>query len=288
MKSKQWSAYGLKWNPFSPDVPIEALLVTPRIEQFCWRVENQVRDGGFALVTGDPGLGKSATMRVLAERLSRPRDMTIGRMPHPGLRMGDFYREMGDLFGVSLTASNRWGGFKMLREKWLASIEATLMRPVLLIDEAQEMLSVVLSELRLLSSTDFDSRSILTVVLAGDARLPEKFRAPDLLPIGSRIRARVTHEYATHDELLACVTHRLAQAGNPSLMTKELIETLCEHAAGNYRTLFNMASDLLDVAMQREINRLDEKLFLDVYSPPVARKPPPSPTPTTTKPTARR
>ena len=71
-------------------------------------------------------------------------------------------------------------------------------------------------------------------------------------------------------------------------MTKELVETLCEHAAGNYRTLFNMASDLLDAAMQREIKRLDEKLFLDVFSQPVAHKPPPSPTPTTTKSMARR
>ena len=287
MKSKQWSAYGLKWNPFSPDVPIEALLVTPRIEQFCWRVENQVRDGGFALVTGDPGLGKSVTMRVIEDRLSRPREITIGKMSHPGLRIGDFYREMGDLYGVSLTASNRWGGFKMLREKWLANIEATLMRPVLLIDEAQEMLSVVLSELRLLSSTDFDSRSILTVVLAGDARLPETFRDPELLPLGSRIRARVTHEYATRDELLACLTHRLAQAGSPSLMTKELMETLCEHAGGNYRTLFNLAGELLDVAMHREIKRLDEKLFLEVFAPPAARKPPP-PAPPPTKPMARR
>jgi type II secretory pathway predicted ATPase ExeA len=280
MKSKQWSPYGLKWNPFSSDVPIEALWVTPRIERFCWRVENQVRDGGFALVTGDPGLGKSVTMRLLAERLSRPREITVGTMPHPGLRIGDFYRELGDLFNVSLTASNRWGGFKMLREKWLAHIEATLMRPVLLIDEAQEMLTVVLAELRLLSSTDFDSRSILTVVLAGDARLPEKFRDPELLPFGSRIRVRATHEYATRDELLACLTHRLEQAGNPSLMAKELMETLCEHAGGNYRTLFNLAGELLDVAMQREVKRLDEKLFLEVFSPPVTKKPSRTATPT--------
>ena len=38
MNKKMLALYGLKWNPFAPDVPVEALHVTPRIESFCWRV----------------------------------------------------------------------------------------------------------------------------------------------------------------------------------------------------------------------------------------------------------
>ena len=53
-RKKLLSLCGLKWNPFTPDVPTEALLATPRIESFCRRVENMIHDGGFALVTGDP------------------------------------------------------------------------------------------------------------------------------------------------------------------------------------------------------------------------------------------
>jgi len=267
MKNKQWSSLGMKWNPFSNDVPSEALWVSARTENFCWRVEQQIRDGGFALVTGDPGLGKSVSMRVLAGRLQRLRDVTVAIMPHPRLRVGDFYREMGDLFGVQLTASNRWGGFKTLREKWLAHIEATHVRPVLLIDEAQEMYNEVLLELRLLSSSDFDARAVLTVVFAGDGRLPERFRDPELLPLGSRMRVRLLHEYASREELLACLGHRLAQSGNSTLMTKELMDTLVDHAAGNFRTLFTMSAELLDAALQRDVRRLDEKLFLEVYTP---------------------
>ena len=201
MSARAWSALGLKYNPFSPDVPVEALWVSPKTEHFCWRVNNQVREGGFALVTGDVGTGKSVTLRVLAERLGGLRDVTVGTLTHPRTHVADFYRELGEIFGTTCTASNRWGGFKALREKWHAHIEATLMRPVLLIDEAQEMYPEVLSELRVLTSTCFDSRAILTVVLAGDTRLPEMFRREELVPLGSRMRVRMTHEYATREEL---------------------------------------------------------------------------------------
>lgn len=60
---------------------------------------------------------------------------------------------MGDLFGIELKPHNRWGGFKAPRERWLSHLEGMLLRPELLIDEAQEMQGAVLSELRLLSRT---------------------------------------------------------------------------------------------------------------------------------------
>ncbi len=266
MNKKLLALYGLKWNPFSPELPTEALYVTPKIENYCWRIEQAlIREGGFASVTGDPGTGKSVVLRLLAERLGQLRDISVGAIAHPSSNLADFYREMGDLFGVELKPHNRWGGFKALRERWLAHLEGTLLRPVLLIDEAQEMHPAVLSELRLLSSMQFDSKTLLTVVFAGDARLNNKLRRDELLPLGSRIRTRLLMEYADRNELMACLKHLLATAGNASLMTPELMQTLCDHAIGNYRVLTGLAAELLASAAQQEITQLDEKLYLQVF-----------------------
>ena len=269
MNHKLLALYGLKFNPFSPELPTKAIFVPPKVENFCWRIEHaQVREGGFAMVHGDPGTGKSVVLRLLAQRLSNVPDITVGAINHPQSNLADFYRELGDIFGVGLRPSNRWAGFKALRERWLSHLESSRIRAVLLIDEAQEMTPQALSELRLLSSARFDSQPLLCIVLAGDARLIEKLRHDDLVPLGSRIRTRLTTEFASRQELLACLEHLLADAGNASLMTPQLRHTLCDHAAGNYRILTTMAAELLAVGAQRELAQLDEKLYLDVFAQP--------------------
>jgi len=166
-----------------------------------------------------------------------------------------------------LRPHNRWGGFKALREVWFAHLETTRRRAVLLVDEAQEMSPAVLCELRLLASARFDSQPLLCVVLAGDARLIEKLRREELIPLGSRIRTRLATEHAPREELLACLNHLLSGAGNAGLMTPALCHTLCDHAAGNYRILTTLAAELLAAAAQRELPQLDEKLYLEVFAP---------------------
>ena len=274
MNQKLLALYGLKWNPFSPELPTAALYVPARVENFCWRIEHaQIGEGGFAMIHGDPGSGKSVTLRLLAERFARANDLTVGVVHHPQSNIADFYREMGDIFGVALRPHNRWGGFKILREAWLTHVQSTRRRAVLLIDEAQEMRPAVLCELRLLASARFDSQSLLCVVLAGDARLIEKLRREELIPLGSRIRTRLATEHASREELMACLEHLLSGAGNSSLMTLPLRQTLCDHAAGNYRILSTLAAELLAVAAQRELPVLDEKLYLEIFAQPTSPGP---------------
>jgi type II secretory pathway predicted ATPase ExeA len=235
------------------------------VEHFCWRIENQLDEGGFALVSGAPGAGKSAALRIVAERLGNLGDVQVGVLTRPHASVADFYRELGDLFGVTLTPSNRWWGAKALRQKWIAHIESSLYRPVLLIDEAQAMVPTALNELRLLASAELDSRSILTVVLAGDERLSKKLQTDELLPMASRIRCRLRCGPAEAQTLKECLVNHLQKAGNPRLVAKPVINALCEHAAGNYRVLMNMANDLLAAGLQREADQIDEKLFFEVF-----------------------
>jgi type II secretory pathway predicted ATPase ExeA len=267
MKDKKLgSLYGLKWNPFLPHLPVDALWPCPGMDHFFFRMKNLVMTGGFALICGEPGVGKSKALHLLAHRLTSLSDVVVGVMERPQSSLGDFYREMGDLFGVNLTPANRYGGFKALRDRWRDHINSTLFRPVLLIDEAQEMFTVCLNELRLLSSANFDSQCLLTNVVCGDMRLPDRFRSSALVSLGSRIRLRLIIEPYEAAVLLEFLDHCLSQSGAPHLMSRSLMETLVSHSAGNLRVLTTMSAELLEMAAEKEIPQIDEKLFLEVFS----------------------
>ncbi len=257
--------YGLKFNPFLPGVPVEDLWLPPGAESFLFRVETLVMEGGFGLLTGEPGMGKSKLLQALAVRLGKVDGVIVGVAERPTSSLGDFYRELGHLFGVHLAPANRYGAFSALRQRWRAHFATSLFRPVLLLDEAQDALASTLNELRLLGSEQFDSAHLLTVVLVGDARLPDRFRSPDLLPLGTRIRTRLVLQTLAREDLAAFLDHLLDRAGNPGLLTAPLKATLVEHAAGNPRVLCTLGGELLDTALRRGRPILDEALFLDLF-----------------------
>ena len=125
------------------------------------------------------------------------------------------------------------------------------MRPVLLIDEAQELLVSVFSELCLL----------------------EKLRHPSVQPLASRIRQRLVMPPVKPGDLAGLLDHLIEQPGNPTLITAGLKDTLYAHAGGgNPRTLTVMAAVLLAAASEHDSEVLDEKLFLKTWGEPTQRR----------------
>jgi type II secretory pathway predicted ATPase ExeA len=76
---------------------------------------------------------------------------------------------------------------------------------------------------------------------------------------------RLTLDPLDSTELRAVLTQLVSEAGNPRLMTDELAEALCEHAQGNLRALMNMAAELLEAGVRKDAEKLDEKLFFELY-----------------------
>ena len=245
------SLWGLKWNPFSPELPSEALLVTAgsrtspggssngpggRLRVDLGRVGHR-QVGGAADSRRTPGGASRRGGRRTRKAAVPPRRL----LPRVGRRLLGEARpleSLGRIQGPARALAGPPDGHSRIK-------------PVLLIDEAQEMSPEVLSELRILSSADFDARSLLTVVLSGDGRLLERLRHPDLVPLASRIRTRLHTEAASREELSELLSHALAKAGNAALMTTELMDTLVDHAAGNYRLLMTLGGELLAYGMAR-------------------------------------
>ena len=108
---KLLALWGLKWNPFTPEVPHDALWVMPKIDSFAWRVEQLVQEGGFALISGESGTGKSVALRIVARRLSAVRDVLVGVLERPQSKSAGLLSGAGRHLLVQLRPSNRWAAF---------------------------------------------------------------------------------------------------------------------------------------------------------------------------------
>jgi type II secretory pathway predicted ATPase ExeA len=273
IQPQQFKAFlGLKWNPFLPDAPLLSLSSDTHMQQFLWRAEQLVLDGGYALITGEPGSGKSVALRLLHGHLSCIPELCVRILTRPQSHLRDFYRELAGLFGLEIKASNRYAGFQKLREQWLHQIQGCLFRPVLLIDEAQEVPEEVLSEIRILASSELDARCILAVVFAGDKRFLSKLQSPALLPLESRIRVRMHMDGRNPEQLSQMLTKALTEAGNPELMTAGVAKALVDQSLGNPRAMMIAANELMSQAIYREKQIIDENLYFEVFRGAQKRK----------------
>ena len=99
---KRLARFGLSFHPFATALPPGACQITTEMAHVLGRCDHLVTSGGFALIVGDAGTGKSTLLRCLQARLGEHTDLVTGVLTRPQASVADFYRELGSLFGVCL------------------------------------------------------------------------------------------------------------------------------------------------------------------------------------------
>lgn len=264
--SKLKALFGAQFNPFTSDIPVDKCYISSEVQSFINRIEEIASSGGYAMLTGASGIGKSTTLRSIAHKLEESSKLVPAIICRPQSGLRDFYRELGTIFRVDLKTANCYGSFNDVRGKWQKIIRDTCFRPVLIIDEAQSAREEVLSELRLLGSVELDSQCLTAVILAGDERLSAKLQSPELLPLASRMREKLVLRPYPQNELEKMLGHVLQQAGCSQMLSSGVLALLSEHSCGNPRTMMNRAEQLLSAALREEISVIDEKTYHRVFS----------------------
>lgn len=261
-QTKMLQFFSLRYNPFRPDVPASDLVLSQESKNFITRIEDLVLDGGFACITGEPGLGKSTLLRQIHEHMSKIPDINITELARPQSTIIDIYRELANGYGFEVNGFNRFTSFKKLRQNWKKHISTTDFRPIVLIDEAQHLSVSVLDELRIICSESYDSKRLITVVFAGDGRFLEKLGREELRPLASRISVKRSFYPLSPQELVSQVTDLIMRAGNPSLFETCVLESVANAAAGNIRAMVHSLASLLLAAYRSEAPVVNQSIFL--------------------------
>ncbi|MBI5675189.1 MAG: AAA family ATPase [Nitrospirae bacterium] len=237
--------FGLKETPFSiaPD-PRYLYMSEQHREALAHLIYGFNSDGGFVLLTGEVGTGKTTVCRCLLEQI--PNDSSIAFIINPRLSVDELLATICDEFGIKYPERNiSTKVFVDLLNAYLLDAHAKGRKAVLIIDEAQNLSANVLEELRLLTNLETNQRKLLQIILLGQPELRKKLSKPELRQLSQRIIARYHLGPLSRKDVSAYVTHRLAIAGMsneifpPSTIRKiyslsggvpRLINVLCDRA----------------------------------------------------------
>ncbi|MEE4659452.1 MAG: AAA family ATPase [Halieaceae bacterium] len=207
--------FGLKEEPFSIAVNPRYLFMSARHRDALAHLLYGVgAGGGFVLLTGEVGTGKTTINRCLLEQL--PADTDIAIILNPALNAEELLATACDEFGISYDADT--ATLKSLTDtlhRFLLDNHQKGRNTVLLIDEAQHLQFDVLEQIRLLTNLETNTRKLLQIILVGQPELAEMLARPELRQLSQRITARYELTPLSLQETHAYIRHRLQVAGLP-------------------------------------------------------------------------
>ncbi|MFC3914732.1 ExeA family protein [Pseudaeromonas sharmana] len=254
--------FGLTESPFSISPNPKYLYMSERHTEALTHLNYGLREGGgFVLLTGEVGTGKTTVSRSLRQQLPENTDLAL--VLNPTLTERELLAATCDEFGVSYPAQ---AGLKELGDAlraYLIANHASGRRSLLLIDEAQHLSAEVLEQLRLLTNLETDDAKLLQVVLIGQPELQALLRQPLLRQLAQRITARYHLLPLSREDVDAYVRFRLQVAGCVQpIFTAAAIRALHRLSGGIPRLINLIAERALLGAFAANAHRIDDKLVV--------------------------
>jgi len=249
---------------FGKDVGEEELFSYPRFEELRAMLRVAVAQRALSLVTGKAGIGKTTAIRSFTSELSGSRYQII--------YFGQDQDGIGLLkrFAMMLGLKPRY-----LRHQVAMQISQALSdnasqggREVLaIVDEAHLLDVCTLEDIRLLSNSNFDTSSPLSIILVGQQQLRVHLKDPRLEALNQRLTYRFFLEGFTFEETAAYIKHRVeAAGGSPDVFTDDAIHRIFDASEGVPREINNLCSLALLKAQTSEADQVDGKLVKQLVS----------------------
>ena len=225
--------FGFKESPFSiaPD-PRYLFMTDQHRDALAHLVYGLNSEGGCILLTGEVGTGKTTVCRCLLEQI--PEQANIALVFNPKVTATELLETVCDELHIDYPASGNTVKTYIDRiNDYLLQANAAGQKTVLIIDEAQNMDSTVLEQLRLLTNLETNQRKLLQIIILGQPELLEILSRDNMRQLAQRITARFHLKPLSRNELKAYISHRLAVAGsNVQLFDEKAVRRLYQLSHG--------------------------------------------------------
>ena len=237
------SYFGLAEAPFSIAPDPRYLYMSQRHQEALAHLLYGVNGGGgFVLLTGEVGAGKTTVCRCLLEQV--PDACDVAYIFNPKLTVAELLSTICAEFGITCPPGNT--SVKVYVDcinAYLLDAHARGRHTVLIIDEAQNLSADVLEQLRLLTNLETNQRKLLQIILLGQPELAEMLARPELRQLAQRVIARYHLGPLDRQELAAYVQHRLGVSGTQRQLFPAALMGQLYRLSGGVPRIINVLCD---------------------------------------------
>ena len=251
--------FGLRHAPLgkdSPDLWDDGLLA-PLQERFAWLLQSP----GIGLLTGEPGVGKTAALRQLTQPLNPHRFQVIYQAETDFGRV-DIYRGLARALGLqpSYRRAQLW---RDIKERIHELAERKQITPIWILDEAQNLPPDFFRDFPAFLNFAFDSRDLITVWLVGHSSLAHTLERAPYTALASRLQARVHLKPILERERFSqLLQHALKSAGcQHTLLADSGMELLRQASKGLPRQAGRLLRTAMRLAVPKGLNHLPDELL---------------------------
>ena len=254
--------FGFTTLPFTRELDIEKRWRSPLFDEPLSHLIQTVEQRQSAVLMAPSGTGKTVLLRTLCTTLPEAR-YRLHDVKVTSLSCRDMCREIA--VAVSLEPVGTYPTLmRRLQQHFRTQSQDDGMRPVLMIDEAQDMRLEVLATLRLLTNFDLDSRLLLSVLLVGDSRLRPMLERHELEPVRRRMAHCASLRLLTRAETCEYIGHRLTIAGSTQTPFEELaLDAVYEITRGNLRAVDHLCLKTLELAARKGLDTIGPMLVAE-------------------------
>ncbi|WP_039948308.1 ExeA family protein [Vibrio ichthyoenteri] len=234
--------FGFVELPFSIVPNSRFLYLSQRHKEAIHHLQAGLGDGGgFAMLTGEVGTGKTTVSKAMLKALDA--STQTGCILNPTFSNNELLEAICDEFSLAYPEQASLKQLTQLIKQFLLESYAQGKQTLLLIDEAQHLSAEVLEQLRLLTNLETEQRKLLKVLLIGQPELQQKLQMPQLRQLAQRITGRYHLLPLNSDETAKYIQFRLQLAGgNSELFTAKSLKNIAQATLGIPR-LVNLVCD---------------------------------------------
>jgi general secretion pathway protein A len=255
--------FGLSEAPFSIAPNPEYLFMTERHQEALAHLHHGVEsDGGFVLLTGDIGTGKTTVCRCFLDKL--PEDTVVAFILNPFLGGRELLLTICQELNIKVAENATLRQLTESIYRYLLEAHAKGKQTVLLIDEAQHLHYKVLELIRLLTNLETTTQKLLKIILVGQPELNDTLAKPELTQLSQRITTRYHIQPLSFDETGAYIDYRLRMAGYLSekkIFPKVVVKTIFDVTNGVPRLINVICDRALLGAYSQNLGEINHKVL---------------------------